>query len=281
MSIRVSKIIQCLGPIFIAALFLLLNFYAVQALIDYYVLGINLLSEKNLGKIIFSLMVMLTIDLFLRFQNKKYLSHFYQTVFGIFRWRSITIFGFYFFLFFLFHLATITLFVGMGHAQFIACLDGLTSSFFLKAVWGFVATFFLVWSEEAIFRVALFNHFHRFLKTIPAMIITSLCFMAAHGLVNPYHFFVHEWRIAIGLFLFGLMLNSIYVKTGNVMANMGAHAGVVFVKVLQRRLFFVQFLPHIQSFWLIDADLRQSVLACIFFFLITLYSVFSSKMIKK
>jgi membrane protease YdiL (CAAX protease family) len=226
-------------------------------------------------------MVMLTIDLFLRFQNKKYLSHFYQTVFGIFRWRSITIFGFYFFLFFLFHLATITLFVGMGHAQFIACLDGLTSSFFLKAVWGFVATFFLVWSEEAIFRVALFNHFHRFLKTIPAMIITSLCFMAAHGLVNPYHFFVHEWRIAIGLFLFGLMLNSIYVKTGNVMANMGAHAGVVFVKVLQRRLFFVQFLPHIQSFWLIDADLRQSVLACIFFFLITLYSVFSSKMIKK
>ncbi|MBL4587959.1 CPBP family intramembrane metalloprotease [Candidatus Babeliales bacterium] len=269
-----QKIYRSVGSLIAAALSLFLWSYAFQAGVYYFDLGINILSEKNMGKIIFTFLVLLHVDLFLRLQKKEYVDTFYQTMFSFFySWRSLISFFYYFFLFFLIHVAVLGLFVSMGHASFISFSSSLSYYFFKKTMWGFIATFFLVWSEEAIFRAALFNHFNRFVSVKPAIFVTSLCFMVAHSLQDPVHFFIHEWRIAVGLFLFGVMLNSLYVSTGKIITSMGAHAGVVFVKVLQRRILFVQFMPQISSIWLIDADLRQSLLAyllfsaCAFYFL--------------
>lgn len=274
MKIFASKLYRFGGPLIIAALSLFFWSYSIQTIICYFNLGINILSEKNIGKIIFTFLALLHVDLFLRLQKKKYADSFYKTTFGLFTlWSSLTDFFSYFGLFFFIHLVVIALFVSMGHALFIPFFHALKYGFFKKAVWGFVATFFLVWSEEAIFRVALFSHFNRFISVRPAIFVTSFCFMVAHSFQDPVHFFVHEWRIAIGLFLFGVMLNSLYASTGKIITSMGAHAGIVFVKVLQRRILFVQFLPNINSVWLLDGDLRQSLLAyllfslCIFYFL--------------
>lgn len=273
---------KCLGPLLLSALTFFLSYLLLQQSITLLGWNLSLLSEKNWGKIFFTLMVFFQIFLFFSIQEKKNGQKVYELIFGIFRSAdSLSSFFTYFSFFALFHFCTILFFVYLGYARLLPISHQLTSSFFLKMVWGCIATFFLVWTEESIFRGALYLYFRRFHGSLTALLITSFCFMVAHSFVDPIIFFTQERSIALGLFLFGMMLNAIFLLTGSLAAGMGAHAGVVIVKVLQRKIEWVSFMPCIQSIWLVDGDLRQSLLAQLMFFFFFLIFFISYKISKK
>jgi membrane protease YdiL (CAAX protease family) len=257
----VKKSLNILGPLFISALCLFLSFQVMQGLATFLGTEIDLLSPKNLGKIIFTVMAFVQLFLFYIIRDHHELAHARQQIFG---WWSnthwIKPFVSYFLLFFALHLLTLFSFVFMGYATYTSCWDMLTGPKLLNIGWGFLATFMLAWTEEGIFRGCLFPYFRKSLGAIGGLLATSLCFMTAHGLGNPIYFFTVEWKIALGLFLFGAMLNAIYLYTGKLYTNMGAHAGAVFVKVLQRRLPFLTFIAPQGWAWWLDSDLRQSLL---------------------
>jgi hypothetical protein len=89
--------------------------------------------------------------------------------------------------------------------------------------------------------------------------------MLCHDLTNPLNLITKDWKLGLGLFLLGMMLNIIFVITQKLYTGMGAHAGLVFVKVILRRARFLVFLPAAQLPCWVNPDLRQSVLIHIMF----------------
>lgn len=128
---------------------------------------------------------------------------------------------------------------------------GLLFSFFI--------VFLLAWSEEVIFRGMLYSYFAQFYQPFSSIIITSLIFMFAHDLSNPLNLITKNWQLGLGLFFLGILLNLIFVLTGKLYTGIGAHMGLVAVKVFLRRIPLVEFIPEDQlPFW-INNDLRQSL----------------------
>jgi membrane protease YdiL (CAAX protease family) len=127
----------------------------------------------------------------------------------------------------------------------------------------------LAWTEELIFRGTIFPYFEQFYSTIPSIVLTSLIFMLVHNLKNPLMLLSCDWKLGLGLFLLGVLLNQIFVITRKLYAGMGVHAGLVFVKVVLRRIPFLSSVP----------DLRQSYLVHILFLftIVTLFFVYRKK----
>ena len=123
----------------------------------------------------------------------------------------------------------------------------------------------LALTEEIMFRGTLFPYFVQWLRPITAVFVTSLCFMIVHFLPNPVMQLYTDWPIGLGLFLLGFMLNLIFIKTGTMYANIGTHAGLVYVKVILRKMRFLVFAPAADLPWLLNADLRQAPLVHLFF----------------
>jgi membrane protease YdiL (CAAX protease family) len=169
-------------------------------------------------------------------------------------------------LFFALHILTISFFTFYGFAEIINYSCKWTIIF--SILFGFIATFFLAWTEELIFRGTLYQMFAQNMCPFYASAAASFIFMLAHDLSNPLNLITINWKLGLGLFLLGWLINIIFILTGKLYTGMGAHAGLVFVKVILRRIKIVAFLPATQlPFW-VNADLRQSVLIHIFFALI-------------
>jgi membrane protease YdiL (CAAX protease family) len=128
---------------------------------------------------------------------------------------------------------------------------------------GFVATFFLAWSEEAIFRGTLYPFLCRSFNPWAGMIATSFIFSLAHNLHNPLGLLTTEWRLGLGLFLLGLLLNTVFALSNKLYVSMGIHAGLVFVKVILRRIPLITLAPTLP--WYLHADLRQSTITHLLF----------------
>ena len=135
-------------------------------------------------------------------------------------------------------------------------------------LFGFGATFMLAYTEEVMFRGTVFPFLVQFMRPIAAVFFTALAFMTVHFLPSPL---AQVWRdpaIALGLFLLGFMLNLIFIAAETMYANIGAHAGLVFVKVILRKVRFLTIAAPPWLPWFLHHDLRQAPLVHLFFLVV-------------
>ena len=116
----------------------------------------------------------------------------------------------------------------------------------------------LGWLEEAIFRGMLFRMFYTATKPLAAIILSSLVFAAVHfkhvpaelgepvtwysgfivaGYQSVAVFFEVRWLEFLNLVLVGMVLILVFMRTRNLVACMGLHAGWVLVRNVWSKLF--------------------------------------------
>ena len=113
------------------------------------------------------------------------------------------------------------------------------------------------WLEEAIFRGMVLRMFYSATKPVPAIILSALVFASVHfksvpdGIGEPYHwysgmlvagyqsvsvFLTVEAIDFCNLFLAGVVLNLVFLRTGSLVGCMGLHAGWVLVRNIWSKL---------------------------------------------
>ena len=265
-----TRFSDVMGPIILSALSILVSFCILQPLALWLDPSFTLLANRSVGKIAFTIMVLLHIILLLTTTSKKLLSSFLETNLYFIRQTTwIVPFFLYFFTFFSLHALLLVGLALPGMVLFHPEALKLIPSKLGNLGFGFIATFFLAWTEEAIFRGALFTILRQKLAPLASIIITSAIFSLAHDLTNPLSLVTTDWKLGLGLFLLGMFLNLLFFITGKLYIGMGAHAGLVFVKVLLRRIPLVSYPPLLP--WWFDIDLRQSLLTHGLFLVIIIY----------
>ncbi len=263
-----KQIKKNLGPIVLSVLSLFISFNLIQPLACLLDPTFNLLSSRGIGKIAFTIMVLLQIFLLLACLSQKIFDKFLGIVFFFNEKAWLSKLTLYFALFLSAHMLFQISFFFLGYIHYNPNWGTTNITLLLRIAFGVFVTFFLAWTEEAIFRGMAYTYFNQFWNKTPSMLITSLIFMFSHDLSNPLNLVTKNWKLGLGLFLLGLLLNLIFVTTGNLYTAMGAHMGLVAVKVLFRRApFFVFASSKNLPFWL-HSDLRQSLLVHLLFSII-------------
>lgn len=266
----ITRFSDVMGPVIVSALSILISFCILQPLFLWMDPSFSLLANRGAGKILFTILVLLHIMLLLTTTPKKFLVKFVQTNFGFIRHKKwIAPFCLYFLIFFSLHSLMLYGLSLNGIVQTHPEALNLIPSKIGPLVFGFIATFFLAWTEEVIFRGALFSILKQKISPLSSIIITSLIFSLAHNVTNPLLLVTSEWRLGLGLFLLGMFLNILFFLSNALYIGMGAHAGLVFVKVLLRRIPLITYAPVLP--WWFDIDLRQSLLTHSLFLLIIVF----------
>jgi len=275
-----KQIQKNLGPIVLSVLSLFISFNIIQPLACLLDPTFNLLSSRGTGKIAFTMMVILQIVLLLACLSQKLFDKFLEIVFFFNEKAWLSKLSLYFALFLSAHMLFQITFFFFGYVHYNPNWGILNITLLSKLAFGILVTFFLAWTEEAIFRGMIYTYFNQFWNKIPSMLVTSLIFMFSHDLSNPLNLVTKNWKLGLGLFLLGLLLNLIFVTTGKLYTAMGAHMGLVAVKVLFRRApFFIFATSKNLPLWL-HSDLRQSLLvhlAFVFIIVIVLTQLYKNK----
>lgn len=254
-----QKFRTLLGPIIISALSLfissiVINFFSTAVDPAYYIL-----ANRSIGKILFTILVIFHILMLMWRSNNTLRQHFVESSFLFFSRESwIAPFFLWFSLFFLLHGIVLLICLFLGYAMFVPLAANVILNKIPALLAGFIATFFLAWTEELIFRSALYLYLAQALSPINAALLASAVFALAHNLTNPLLLVTAEWQLGFGLFLLGFILNLLFILTKKLYVGMGVHAGLVYVKVVLRRLPFITLSPTLPFF--IDGDLRKSLL---------------------
>lgn len=253
---------KSLGPIVLSALSILISFLIIQPPATWLDPSFSLFANRGMGKIGITVLVIAQIIWLLLMAPRTMWRQFVTTNFSFFLSRLwLKTFFVFFTIFFIAHVFFLGSFLATNTATLtLSHLELLRPSLFFKIAFGFVATFFLAWTEELIFRGTVFPLVNQHMAAIPSALIASSIFMAAHDLSNPLNLVTIHWKLGLGLFLLGLFLNLIFITTKKLYAGMGAHAGLVFVKVVLRRLPLLAFAPLSAMPWWLDKDLRQAPL---------------------
>jgi membrane protease YdiL (CAAX protease family) len=255
---KFNKIMRIVGPIALSALSILIVSLLINPIACWLDPSFHLLANRGVGKVAFTTIVILHIlQLFLIGSR-----HFFETFLDInLRFfknkRWIVPFFTFFLIFFVVHVALLAIFYLAGYATYNHTSS--SPSFGSLAI-GFLATFFLAWSEEVIFRGTLYLYFLQHIRPIESILLTSGIFALVHDLTNPLNLVTKNWKLGLGLFLLGILLNLTFAITNKLYTGMGIHAGLVFVKVVLRRWPIIAFLPVTQLPCWVDRDLRQSFL---------------------
>lgn len=248
-------------PIAISAL----SFSIICAVINKLIIQLDpsyyLLANRGVGKIVFTLVAILHMLFLMHHCSPRIFKRFlHQSVYFIITKQWIGTFFLYFILFALVHISILAGIILSGYAS----LNPIPFNSILgkgkTLLLGFIATFFLALTEELIFRGALYTYIKTRFQPLTSAFITSLCFSLAHNLSNPLLLVTDEWQLGLGLFLLGLFLNLLFIATKKLYICMGAHAGLVFIKVILRRLPFILFPCYTQLPWWITIDLRKSII---------------------
>ena len=272
----IKNLKKILGPITLSALSIFLSFLFIQPVATWIDPSFTLLANRGIGKIALVSIVILNVILLVALGSKEFFKKFWETNFYFFKnGKWLTSFLKFFSLFFALHVLTLSSFIYLGFANITGYSCKWTIVFSL--LFGFVATFFLAWTEELIFRGTLYQMFAQQMSPLYASALASFIFMLAHDLSNPLNLITVNWRLGLGLFLLGWLLNIIFICTGKLYTGMGAHAGLVFVKVILRRIKIISFMPAAQlPFW-VNADLRQSLPIHVSFALIIVILILLNK----
>jgi membrane protease YdiL (CAAX protease family) len=266
----VQKVFLAIRPVVLSALLLFVTANTAQNLITLFIPSFDILASKDLGKIVFTTLVFISLGFFVWLQSASFRFAWIKRNFGFLGNRAeLTRFAQFFTLFFTLH----ALFLGICFALGFAHLQPAHITNFYKLagqlLFGFCATFMLAYTEEVMFRGTLFPYFSQWLRPITAAFVTSLAFMIVHFLPNPLAQLLNDCPTGLGLFSLGFMLNLIFIKMGTMYANIGTHAGLVFVKVVLRKIRFLVFAPIATLPWLLHSDLRQAPLVHILFWCIS------------
>ncbi len=263
-----GQIFDLIGPIIISALSIFVAFIFLQPLACWLDPTFNLLANRGIGKIAFVFLVIYQILLLLLLQKKTFLQQFLKTNLYFFSEKNwLKKFFAYFLIFFAFHVLILLFLLAPGFVKYNSNWGTLNISLVLRILWGFVVTFFLAWTEELIFRGTLYPFFAQKVSPLISLLTTSLIFMFVHDLRNPLNLITKNWELGLGLFLLGILLNIIFISTKKLYTNMGAHAGLVFVKIILRRAPLITFLPvSLLPFW-ISSDLRMAPFVHVLFFI--------------
>lgn len=255
---NVNKIVRIVGPIALSAFSILIVSLLINPLACWLDPSFHLLSNRGIGKIAFTTIVILHILLLFFLDSRQFFNKFLDTNIRFLKNKQWFMeFGTFFLIFFLLHTAVLSIFYFSGYALYNPTW---TRPSFGSLAFGLLATFFLAWSEEVIFRGTLYLYFAQYLRPIEGIFLTSAIFALVHDLANPLNLITKDWKLGLGLFLLGLLLNIAFAVTNKLYTGMGIHAGLVYVKVILRRWAVITFLPATTlPFW-VDRDLRQSFL---------------------
>ncbi|MDX1920067.1 MAG: CPBP family glutamic-type intramembrane protease [Candidatus Caenarcaniphilales bacterium] len=238
----------------------------------------SLLSRRDFGKIAFLIIVILHFGALIFFSSKALLPDFVESTILFFvkdKWlpgflkafiAAGTIFGILF-----------LILLALSNLQIVEPLPVFTQKRLIKFSIGLVAAFTLAWSEELIFRGALYKYlvYHSF-SPFWGAVIASIIFSLSHNLVNPLSLVWPNWPLGLGLFLLGLLLNLLYIVTNKLYVNMGFHAGLVFAgRVIYRAFPFYAFVLPLP--WWLNKDLRSAFIVQIIFGAIILFLLFRFK----
>lgn len=256
-----------IGPVVLSALSIFITFHALQPLALWLDPSFNLLANRGTGKVAFITLVILHIFLLLISSNQQLLKKFYNQCIRFFYNTSwIKKYLQFFSLFFALHAVilislTLTGYTVYNHEALLLCPSKIASLLF-----GFSVVFLLAWTEELIFRGMLYQYFAQFWAPFSSALITSIIFSLVHDITQPSNLITTEWKLGLGLFLLGFLLNLIFIVTNKLYCGMGAHAGLVYVKVVLRRLPLISYSSSL-PFWL-DSDLRKSLLIHFLFIIV-------------
>lgn len=264
-----KKMWSILGPVCLSAFSIFVTFQIVQPITNLFDPSFNLLANRGVGKIAFMTIVIAHIFLLLFTSRQTLLKIFLEkNIYFFSRSSWIKSFFSYFLLFSTLHVVLLLTLVALGIVQFDPTGLNFSLSLAGSILLGFVATFFLAWSEELIFRGTLYLYWAQDWSPLVSALITSVIFSLVHDLLNPINLMTRDWQLGLGLFLLGFLLNLIFIVSGKLYTGMGAHAGLVFVKVLLRRMPIITY-PSAEAMpWWVHQDLRQSPLVHTLFFLV-------------
>lgn len=257
------RFLKSFGPIALSALSIFICMLLIQPLACKLDPSFSLYANRGIGKIGITLLVFTHIFMLLLIAPKKIWSQFININFSFFASTSwIRTFFSYVGIFFVLHALFLGSFIPLNAAVYHNAAHSMLSfSLAGRIAFGFVVTFFLAWTEELIFRGTVYPLIAQHMSPLWSAIWTSIIFMGAHDLHNPLNLITHTWKLGLGLFLLGLFLNLVFITTKKLYTGMGIHAGLVFVKVVLRRLPLITFLPSEYIPWWLAQDLRQAPLA--------------------
>ena len=252
---------KILWPVFLSAISFFITFLIIQPIALTLDPSFSLYASRGIGKIGLTVLVILQL-LLLIFSHPSFFHLFIKTNISFLATPTwLKKFFTYFILFFGLHLFFLIACIPGNYAYYNnAVWTAITPQIIGSLLWGFIATFFLAWTEELIFRGTIYQFFAQAIRPITSALITSFIFMLVHDLHNPLTLLTTHWHLGIGLFLLGLFLNLIFIITKKLYTGMGIHAGLVFVKVIMRRIPFLTFSPQATCSLWFTQDLRQSLL---------------------
>lgn len=270
-----QKLWKVVGPVVLSALSIFITILLIQPIALWLDPTFNLLANRGIGKIGITVLVIWHILILLLTQSKAAVADFLQTNLMFFKnGKWIKTFLKFFALFALLHVIFLSAMLLFGYANIVPITINFNFSLITKIMIGFVATFFLAWTEELIFRGTVYKIFASELSPFVSAIAASIIFTLAHNLTNPLALLTTDYKLGLGLFLLGLLLNVVFIITDKLYTNMGIHAGLVFVKVFLRKVPFITFLsPGLLPFF-INNDLRQSMLVHVLFATANVFLIF-------
>ena len=273
----IHLVYKTLGPILLSVLSIFTAFIILQPIAFTLNSSFNLMASRGIGKVAFISMVIFQLILFLIIQPLPFLEKCLDSSLLFLKKTTwIKTFFFYFSIFFVLHALLLVFFYNLGYAYYNPNWGKFNIELILKLLWGFFVVFMLAWTEETIFRGISYQYIAQQFSKITSIFIASLIFMLAHDLYNPLNLITKNWKLGLGLFLLGFLLNTIFVITGKLYAGMGIHAGLVFVKVVLRRARFIIIPISGLPFWA-NSDLRQSLLIHILFLILIISLILTNK----
>ncbi len=268
------QIWKAVGPILLSALAIFIDYLLLQVLANKLEIGLNLLSSRGLGKIIFTSLVFYQMLLLLSTYPYSFMQKLKKTILFFSEPRWFLSYLLFLLIFCLLHFSFLEGLILTGYAHYAKVT--ITNTVFLNILWGFIVVFLLAWTEEAIFRGFIYQQINQYCNPIPAILLTSLIFMLSHDFAMPTNLLTKNWQLGVGLFSFGILLNTIYVATNKLYCSMGAHAGIVFMKVILRKARFIIISTTNLPFWL-NVDLRQSILVHLLFLFVASIVILTNK----
>jgi hypothetical protein len=270
---RMTKLFDVLRPIAWSAFSIFICFCVFQPFTLWLNPTYSLLANRGPGKIAFTLIIVAHLFILAAQRSKKEWQYFLKTnVLFITKTRWLEPF-----------FATFTAFAALHVFMLMALTYTPYTTINIPSVWttsdalpgigfGFLATFFLAWTEEAIFRGTIIPILRTGgLSPLASILTSAAIFMLAHDITAPWHLVSSSLPLGIGLFLLGVLLAQLFILSDTLYLGMGAHAGLVFIKVVLRRLPCIAYSRTLP--WWLHVDLRQSPLvhACFIILILVIF----------
>ncbi len=261
-----------MGPITGSVLSLFISFLIIQPIACMLDPTFNLLANRGVGKVAFVAMVIMQILLFIALLPQPVRRKFFTSSILFIKEKNWLPQMFMIAtLFFALHALMLAGLYSTEHVTYTAVSTLITTSRLMQTIFGFFVVFLLAWSEELIFRGMIYQYFAQHWQPLTSCLVTAFIFMLAHDLSCPWRLMTTKLPLGMGLFLLGVVLNLLFIISDKLYIAMGAHMGLVAVKVLLRRIPFLVFVPATQwGFW-VHSDLRQSPLVHLLFASMILY----------